>query len=222
MSNATYEPEKATRFRATPEEYLEYESNADEKHEWRDGEVVAMPGGTVRHAQVIANALITLGNALRGSKCRVYSSELRVRTPIFRQKQGRKGLYTYPDATVGCDEPDIEKLYKKTETLTNPTLLLEVLSDSTENHDRSYKLEKYATIESFSEYVLVSQHEARVEVFFQAEDGSWRISFHNGLDDVVELKSLGIQVTMKDLYDQVELDQPEDSEADNDESKAGS
>ncbi len=216
MSELPVEPRE--RFFATPEEYLDWEAEATEKHEWIDGEVVplhrplvvdgevvAMAGGTNDHALIGMNVGGELRHRLKGSNCRVYSSDLRVRTPSFRQKMGYRGLYTYPDVTVVCGKPEVEQLSKKTETLTNPTLLVEVLSDSTDSHDRGTKFERYSEIESFREYVLISQDEQKVTVFLRRDNGDWKITRHYGLDAVARLDSVDADLPLAEVYAGVEL-----------------
>lgn len=217
MSDAT--PETMERFRATPEDYVAFEEETDEKHEWIDGEVVplhrpliiagevvAMAGGTPMHALIGANTIIAVGKRVEGGSCRVYTSDLRVRTPTFRSQSGFKGLYTYPDATVVCGKLELDNLGKKTDTLLNPTLLVEVLSESTASHDRGKKFERYAEIESFREYVLVSQDEPVVTVFLRRDNGDWRISHHRGLDAIARLDSIDVDLPLAEVYAGVEFE----------------
>ncbi|MEM7809617.1 MAG: Uma2 family endonuclease [Planctomycetota bacterium] len=206
--------EKAERFAATVEEYLEFEAAATEKHEWIDGYVRplhrgpdGMAGGTIKHSWVSSNIVRELGIRVRPKGCAALTSDLRVRTPIFRKQQGRRGLYTYPDVTVLCGKPEIEKITKNTETLTNPTLLVEVLSPSTASDDFGEKFDRYGTIETFREYVLVDQAKPHVQVFFRRDDGDWKISFFTGLDAVARFESLDIELPLSEIYDGVEFDQ---------------
>ena len=221
MSDAT--AKRRERFFATPEEYLAFEEDALEKHEWIDGEVmplhrrivdgevVGMAGGTNDHALVIMNVGGELRQRLKGGPCRVYSSELRVRTPSFRRESGYRGLYTYPDATVVCGKPEVDVLGKKTETLTNPTLLVEVLSESTELHDRGGKFERYGEIGSFREYVLIAQDEPTVQVFLRRDNGDWKITWHRGLDAVARLESVGVDLPLAEVYAGVGFDEADDA-----------
>ncbi len=214
------------RFYATPEEYIAFEEVADEKHEWIDGEVVplhrplviggdivAMAGGTPTHALIAMNAGGELRQRLKGGICRVYSSELRVRTPTFRRQSGHKGLYTYPDATVVCGELKTDTLGQKTKTALNPTLLVEVLSESTESHDRGTKFRRYAEIESFREYVLIDQTEPLVTTFLRRDNGDWKIAHHAGLDAVARLDSIDVDLPLAEVYAGVELDDEQESDA---------
>src|SRR5688500_8891652 len=125
--------------RCTPEEYLRLERDASEKHEFYRGEVFAMSGGSHQHSLVIANVIGEVRNRLKGSTCRIYDSNLRIRIP-------RTTLYTYPDASVVCGPPLFDPLDTQRHTVLNPTLLIEVLSPSTEAWDRAGKFESYTKI----------------------------------------------------------------------------
>ncbi len=159
-----------------------------------------MAGGTNDHALIAMNAGGELRQRLMGSPCRVYNSALRVRTPSFRRQMGHRGLYTYPDATVVCGKADVDMLGPKTETLTNPTLLVEVLSESTESHDRGTKFERYSEIASFREYVLVRQDEPTVTVFLRRNNGDWKITHHYGTDAVARLDSDDVDLPLAEIY----------------------
>src|SRR5438046_609226 len=152
--------------RYTPEEYLRREYDAQEKHQYYHGEIWAMAGGTAQHSLIIANVNGELHGRLKGGRCRVYDSNLRVRIP-------RTTLYTYPDVSVVCEEIQFDPLDRNKTTMLNPTLLVEVLSPSTEAWDRGGKLQSYIQIESLREYVLVSSQAASVETFFRQPDGTW-------------------------------------------------
>jgi Uma2 family endonuclease len=199
---------KQRRFLATPEEYLAYEEDAQEKHEWRDGEVIAMPGASDRHCVVNANVIGEIHARLKGGPCRIRTSDLRVRTPVFRQSGSRgKGFYTYPDATVVCGKPAFDRMIRGSETLTNPTLIVEVLSPSTQHYDVGGKMGRYQTIESFQEYVLVGQSEASVQVFLRRENGDWKISSYTGLDAVARLDSIDVDLPLAEVYDGITFDE---------------
>jgi Uma2 family endonuclease len=134
----------------------------------------------------------------------VYSSDLRVRIP-------RKVLYTYPDATVVCGPGEFDKEGAAGETLTNPRLIVEVLSASTELYDRGKKFALYREIPSLVEYVLVSQTDPRVETFFRHDDGGWSFGPFAGLNSTVKLMSLGIELSLADVYAGVEFPAPSGS-----------
>ena len=146
----------------TPEEYLETERKAETKSEYFAGEVFAMAGAGESHNVIVANVIIGLGTQLRGRPCKVYPSDMRVQV-------APTGLFTYPDVVVVCGEPKF--LDEKRDTLLNPTLLVEVLSDSTEAYDRGQKFEHYRQIESLQEYVLISPAAPKLERFLRQDAG---------------------------------------------------
>lgn len=170
-------------------EYLAAERASETKHEFVNGLVYAMAGGSVQHGRLAARLARLVLNGLDGRPCDVFSSDVRVRI----ESTGRA---TYPDLSVVCgprrtaaDDPD---------ALVNPVLVAEVLSDSTEASDRGEKWAHYQRVASLREYVLVSQHEPHVEVFRRREDGEWTYASYRERD--VELVSLGIRISMAELY----------------------
>jgi Uma2 family endonuclease len=185
-------------YRCTPEEYLRREGDAAEKHEFYHGEVFAMAGGTPDHSLIISNFNRELGNRLKGKPCRVYGSNLRIRIP-------RTTLYTYPDVGVICGERQFDPLDVRKETVTNPALLVEALSPSTEAWDRGGKFKNYQVIESLREYVLVASDAARIETYLRQEDGTWIYSAAAGLDAVAQLKSLKVELPLAEVYSGVEI-----------------
>ena len=187
--------------RFTVEEYFRIERDSTEKHEYRDGEIVSMAGGTVAHSRIIANCIQTLGNRLRGGPCAPFESNLRVRI-------ARRTLYSYPDVPVICGPPELDPDDTRGETVTNPRLVVEVLSPSTESYDRRTKFDRYRQLESFREYVLVSQDMPRVETFFRHDDGTWVFAVATGPDAVIRLSSLGIDLPLAEVYAGVEFPPP--------------
>ena len=181
----------------TPEAYLDWEEAQQERHEFYRGEVFAMAGGSFRHSQLTANVTRRLGNALDGSGCQVLSSDMRV---LVRAN----GLYTYPDLSAICGEPEFET--DRETTLTNPVLIIEVLSDSTESYDRGAKFRLYREIPSLVEYVLISQKERAVDVFRRDARG-WLVVEPDA--DSVELVSVGATLSLDDLYEGVTVDAAE-------------
>lgn len=180
----------------TPEEYLALERRAEYKSEYIDGEMVAMTGASRRHNLIAVNLTREISQQLRGRTCEGYTGDMRVRIPSTR-------LYTYPDVVVVCDEPRFEDDH--VDTLLNPTLIIEVLSESTELYDRGKKFSFYRTIESLAEYVLVAQDECRIEHYAKQSDGRWLLSDYRSPEDVVELTSIQCQLTMREVYDKVAL-----------------
>ena len=174
----------------TPEEYLAWERSSDEKHEYFDGEVFAMAGASEEHNLIVTNIVATLWIALRQRPCKVYPSDLRVKIPST-------GLYTYPDASVLCDRPEFED--DAADTLLNPQVIFEVLSEFTEDYDRGTKFKHYRSITSFREYVLVSQTEILVEHSTRQDDGSWLLRDHHAGGRLV-LASTGCEIAVDELY----------------------
>jgi Uma2 family endonuclease len=147
-------------------EYVELERTADTKHEFLDGQVRAMAGGTLEHAQLAANIIGELRGRLQRGPCKVFSADARIRVAAT-------GLATYPDVTVICGP--IERDAEDANTATNPTVIVEVLSDSSEAYDRGDKFAHYRQIVSLQTYVLVSQHEPRIEIYRRNADDTWTL-----------------------------------------------
>ncbi len=176
----------------TLDDYLGVEEMSAVRHEFLDGQIFAMAGGTPEHAALSAAILVLLGSKLRGGLCRPYSADLRIRVLAT-------GLATYPDAAVICGEPERDP--SSPTHVTNPTVVVEVLSMSTEEYDRGEKREHYQQIPALQEYVLVAQARRRIEVFHRsAVDGGWVHRVHECGDTVV-LPSSGLTFTTDELYD---------------------
>jgi Uma2 family endonuclease len=182
--------------RYTVAEYLALEEAAEYRSEYFEGEIFAMAGGTEDHSLVVGNCITQLNLKLSEQPCRVYPSDTKVRIED-------SSAYYYPDVSVACEHFEFEDT--KRMILTNPVLLVEVLSDSTAEFDRGKKFTRYRQISSLREYVLISQHEPAVDVFYKTDDSFWRFDRYNGLDDVMELRSLGIQIKLADIYRRVEF-----------------
>ncbi|MDP5170214.1 MAG: Uma2 family endonuclease [Bacteroidia bacterium] len=180
------------------ETYLQLEAESGLKHEFHDGFIVAMAGGSGNHSQLGTNVGRFLGNALdkAGKNCNVFNSDLKVRIAATNR------VY-YPDASVVCEPPVFSE--KDKNALTNPSLIVEVLSDSTEAFDRGDKFFHYRQIPSLQEYVLINQNEIRVETFYRHEGNLWEINSVEGLEAELSLKSLGVVITLSDLYRMVEI-----------------
>jgi Uma2 family endonuclease len=189
---------KVPKQRFSVAEYLERERKAVDKHEYRDGEILLMAGGSRSHSLMIANVIAALHSRLQGKPCRVYDSNLRVQVP-------RKVLYTYPDVSVICGQSDPDENDPAGDTVTNPRLIVEVLSDSTEAYDRGKKFDGYRELESLQEYVLVSQEAPRVETFFRQPDGTWLLTPVSGLNASVRLRSIETEVALAAIYQGVEF-----------------
>jgi Uma2 family endonuclease len=173
------------------EEYLAFERASETKHEFLDGRVYAMAGASFQHGRIIWNTAGSLYNQLAGGPCQAITNDLRVRVSASR-------MNTYPDIVVVCGEPRFND--DRPDTLVNPSVLIEVLSPSTESYDRTTKWEHYQTLESLQEYVLIKQDTPRVEHYLRQDDGSWRYTATIGLDASVELPSLGCTLTLAQIY----------------------
>ena len=177
--------------RYTEEEYLALERASETKSEYLDGVIYARGGASARHVQIVGNTTGELRNHLRDKPCVVYSTDLRVRV-------NRKGLYAYPDVVVVCEEPVF--IDDELDTLTNPLLIVEVLSDSTKNYDRGEKFERYRSNSSFQEYLLIAQDRVHVERFVRRDDGTRVLHETNSLDDTIELASVGCHLPVSEIY----------------------
>jgi len=180
--------------RLTPEQYLAADRSAEFRHEYYNGHIYAMSGGSYRHAQIIGNLAGELRTALKTRPCSVVSNDLRLRV-------SPDGLYTYPDVIVICGDPKFAD--DQRDTLLNPALIVEVLSPSTEAYDRGFKSAQYRTIESLEEYALVSQAEPRVEVFRRQPGGHWLLSEAVGPEAACHFGSLDCAVALSEIYAKV-------------------
>jgi Uma2 family endonuclease len=180
----------------TPEEYLALERKSEFKSEYINGQMVAMTGASRRHNLIAINISGVLWQQLKKKPCEVYAGDMRVRVPAT-------GLYTYPDVVVVCGEPQLEDNFF--DTLLNPTLIVGVLSDSTESYDRGKKFSDYRTVESLAEYLLVAQNEHKVEQYVKQEDGRWLLSDISSLEGKVELASIPCVLALSEVYDKVSI-----------------
>ena len=176
--------------RLTEEQYLMVERAAEFKSEYYDGYMYARAGASASHAQITGNLARELGNALHQKPCGVMPNDLRVRVPPAR-------FYTHPDVTVVCGEMRFADDQK--DTLLNPTLLIEVLSTSTESHDRAFKFDRYGQIESLQEFVLVSQFYPRIEFFRRQRANQWLFSVITGLGSTCTFESVGATIPLSEF-----------------------
>ena len=174
----------------TFDEYLELERTVREKHEFFRGEIFAMGGASEAHNLIVGNVLAHLHQYLRSKPCRVYPSDMRVKVSL-------SALYTYPDVVVVCGQPQIEP---PGDTLLNPTLLVEVLSESSEAYDRGKKSEQYRTLASLTDYLLIAQDRALVEHYSRQPGERWLLHAANRLEDTVAISSLGCELPLSEVY----------------------
>lgn len=181
----------------TPEEYLALERASERKSEYFLGEVFAMGGASREHNLIVGNVVRDLGNQLKGRPCETYPSDMRV-------KVSASGLYTYPDVAVVCGQPQFEDA--QVDTLLNPTLVIEVLSESTEAYDRGEKFAQYRSIESLQEYVLISQDRCQVERLVRQPNGrEWLYSEASDPAGSVPLAAIGCRLSLTEVYERVEF-----------------
>jgi len=181
----------------TAKEYLDMERVAPTKSEYYAGEIFAMAGVSPRHTVIVANVVYLLVGQLKGHKCSAHANDLRVHV-----KQA--GLYTYPDVLVICGQPLF--VDKQKDTLLNPNVIVEVLSDSTEKWDRGRKFAMYRSIESLTDYVLITQNTPLVEHYVRQPNDQWILSDCRGLDAAVTIASIDCTLPLADIYDKVEFD----------------
>lgn len=174
----------------TPEEYVAFERASASKHEYADGEVFAMSGGTREHSLLGANVIVALAGALRDQPCEVHGSDLRVHIPAT-------GRYVYPDVVVVCGQPAFTD--ENRDTLLNPKVVIEVLSDSSEAYDRGEKFEHYQTVATLTDYLLVSQKKARIEHFRRQADGAWLLLVA-GPAKRLALQSIACEIAVDEVY----------------------
>ena len=178
----------------TPAEYLELEEKAEYKSEYRDGEIVPMTGGTTNHNKIAGNFYKQFPLTINGQDYDVYIGDVRLWIPRYRQ-------YTYPDIMVIKGNPIYEG--KGTSTVTNPMLVVEVLSKSTQEHDRTDKFRYYRSIPEFEEYILVDQYSFYGEQYVKQVDGKWLLSDYEGEDAILRLSSVEFQISFQELYQRV-------------------
>jgi Uma2 family endonuclease len=182
--------EAALRAPISEQEYLAFERAAEERHEYLGGEIFAMSGGTWEHSLIASNINGELRAALLERPCSVHGADMRIHIPST-------GRYTYADVLVVCGQPVF--VDETRDTLVNPMVIVEVLSDSTEKYDRGDKFEQYQTLASLQDYVLVSQKKVRVEHFRRQADGTWVLRTA-GPGDRVVLESVGCELAVDRAY----------------------
>jgi Uncharacterized protein conserved in cyanobacteria len=185
----------------SPTDYLKLERDSDVKHEFFNGEMFAMAGAKRRHNLIALNIGSEVRQHLKGKDCEAYPSDMRVYV-------GKFGLYTYPDISVVCGKPVFQD--DVLDTLVNPVLLIEILSDSTEGYDRGRKFQHYRSIESLREYVLVSQNDALIEKYVKQGDGFWVLSDAVGVDSSIIFESIDCAISLAEVYDKIDFEEAHD------------
>ena len=180
------------------EDYLTMEEVSPVKHEYFDGEIFQMAGASEQHNTVTINIAGELHQQLKKRPCKVYQNDMR----LYIEKEG---IYVYPDVMVVCGKPEIKK-FKSLDNILNPVLIVEVLSESTADYDKGAKFEQYRTIESFKEYLLVSQDRKQLTRYTKQTDGSWILTDFIGDKTRIELFSIECSLAIEDIYDKVDFD----------------
>lgn len=181
----------------TPEEYLTLEEKATEKHEYRDGEIALMPGGTTNHNQIVRNFYRQFPLKIQNQDYYVYINDVRLWIAQYR-------IFTYPDVMVIKGKPMYEG--KGTSNVTNPLIIVEVLSQSTRDYDRTDKFQYYHSIPEFREYILIDQYRFYVSQYFKQEDGKWIFNDYQGEDSVLKLACDEFKISFQDLYARVDFE----------------
>jgi len=189
MVSQPVEPKKYTR-----QEYLDFEVNSPERHEYLDGEIRPMVGGTPNHNRIIGNTYFAFKLALQGSKYDIFFSEQRLWIP-------EKNIYTYPDLMVIQGELQLQEGRK--DTITNLRLITEVLSNSTKDYDKNEKFKAYRSLSSFQEYVLIDQYSPQIEHYRKTDTNQWLFTEYQGLDYILTLAVGKITIPLANIYDQV-------------------
>ena len=185
------------------DEYLALEREGEERHEFVDGSIYAMAGESLEHSTINANLTGILYGQLKGKPCRTLSPNMKVLSGEYRRGQTR-GLFSYPDVTVVCGEPKF--LDERRDVLLNPTLIIEVLSPSTEAFDRGEKFRRYRQhLDSLQAFVLVSSHMPLVELYQRQSDGFWLYSATSEREDSLPLASISCHLPLAELYERVEF-----------------
>src|SRR5580704_14072057 len=178
----------------TPAEYLEIERRAERKSEYFQGEMFAMAGASYAHVVIVGNLSHELKLRLKAGPCGVYSSDLRLRV-------APNGLYTYSDVMVICGDPQFAD--NRRDTVVNPVLIVEVLSESTEAYDRGQKFEQYRTLPSLREYLLVAQDAPRIEQWIRQPDDNWLRVETSGMDASIQLASIDCVLPLTKIYNKI-------------------
>jgi Uma2 family endonuclease len=182
--------------RLTVNDYLNLERDSTVKHQFYNGEIYAMAGAHPVHNEIAVNGIVITKGQVGKGKCKVYGSDQRVKTPT--------GLYTYPDISIVCGKREFNN--DKPPTLLNPTVIIEVLSPTTETFDRGEKFHQYRSIQSLQAYILISSTSQRIEYFARQENNLWRIDVVDTPDGLIEISAVGCTLSIADVYADVEFE----------------
>ncbi len=193
----------------TVEEYLELDRTSDERYEFVDGQIYLMAGESGNHGDISVNLAAELRFQLKGKDCRVRAKDTKIKSGSFAQKpnQKTKGMFSYPDLVVICGEPEYHDKHK--DIVLNPSVIIEVLSDSTAEFDRTNKFTRYRMFNpTLTDYILVSQDKPMVEHFVRNEDGDengWKVFIYLGTNEVLKIDSIKCRIKLAEIYDRIEF-----------------
>jgi Uma2 family endonuclease len=176
------------------EEYLNLEEKFEFKNEYNDGEIIPMTGASLRHNQIIINLIVSLSKVINEDNWEIFANDLRLWIPQYNQ-------YTYPDVMIVKDEPILAE--NRTDTITNPSIIFEILSKSTSNRDRGEKFNYYRSISEFQEYILIDQYQVHIEHFSKTSENSWLFTESKEKDGILRLVSLNCEINHQDIYKRV-------------------
>jgi len=175
----------------TPEEYLALEETADYRSEYFQGEIFAMSGGSANHNRITKNMLIALESDFEDKPCEAFITDMRLLVKA-------NGFYTYPGVMVICGQPEFVE--GRDDTLTNPVVIVEVLSKSTEGYDRGAKFELYRALSTLQDYILIDQHKIHVEHFHRLKDGRWILQEFDSFEDSFTIESIDFEISLHQIY----------------------
>lgn len=179
------------------DEYLLLEESAEAKHEYYQGEVFAMAGGTIAHNRIVRNTLTSLDNFLKGKDCEVFPSDLKIHNQA-------NSLFTYPDISIVCDKA--EHWNERNDTITNPVVIIEVLSKKTKNYDRGEKFKLYRSLSSLKEYILISSQEILIEKYIRQSMAFWNFTETGNSEEKFQIEAVGFSCSIKELYRNVSFE----------------
>ena len=195
MENEVKEPAAKYNY-ISPEEYLEMERASEEKHEYYKGEVFAMSGASIKHNVIAYNINRLAASFLHGKGCKIFGSDFRIYIPD-------NTLYTYPDFSIICGKAEIID----TDNITNPLVIIEIISKSTKDYDRGTKFNLYRNISTLKEYVLIDSTSVSVEIYSRQDDNSWILKEYKQFSDTFAISTISLTLSLKDVYDDVNFDE---------------
>lgn len=197
MENEVKEPAPKFNY-VSPDQYLKMERASEEKHEYYKGEIFAMSGASWKHNVIVKNVNTLVLPFLTGKPCDMFGSDLRIHVP-------ENSLYTYPDFSIICGQPEI--IDEEKDTVIKPSALIEVLSKSTKDYDRGTKFNLYRSIKTLKEYILIDSTSVIVEIYTRQEDNSWNLKEYKQLSDSFYISTIGLTLFLKDVYNDVSFDE---------------